>query len=49
MIDPTNEEWTADDVFYVEVSDESLEAAASAGSLGLYTQFAFCTMNGCPG
>ena len=49
MIDLTNEERTADDVFYVEVSDESLEAAASADSHGLYTQFAFCTMNGCPG
>ncbi len=49
MSDFTKEEQAWDEIIFVEISDESLEAAASAANLGLYTQFAFCTLNGCPG
>jgi hypothetical protein len=34
----------------VEISDESLEAAAFGGNLGgVYTEFAYCTRVACPG
>lgn len=33
----------------IEISDESLEAAAFAGNLGGYTEFAYCTQVACPG
>jgi len=31
-----------------EISDEMLEAAGSAESFALYTQFAYCTQFACP-
>jgi hypothetical protein len=39
---------TEGEIFNEEVSDEYLEAAAFAGNSGAYTEFAFCTMGGCP-
>jgi hypothetical protein len=55
MIEITNEqsdisnEQSEVDTFTYEVSDESLEAAASAEKLGAYTQFGLCTISFCPG
>ena len=48
MGDIMNEQ-TDDEMLEVEVSDESLEAAAFVGNLGAYTEFAFCTRVACPG
>ena len=39
---------TGDDVLGAEISDESLEAAAYVGSLGAYTEGAWCTHMACP-
>lgn len=36
-------------IMSVEVSDESLEAAAFAGNAGVYTQLGLCTFASCPG
>jgi len=47
MTDVTNEQ-TEDEVISIEISDESLEAAAFAGNSGALTQFANCTFMGCP-
>ena len=35
-------------IISAEISDETLEAAASAGAAGIYTQIAWCTFGGCP-
>ena len=48
MNDITDEK-TDDEIFSVEISDESIEIAAFAGNAGAYTQFAYCTQFGCPG
>jgi hypothetical protein len=44
----TSHDQTEVEIFNEEVSDESLEATAFAGNSGAYTEFAFCTMGGCP-
>jgi hypothetical protein len=41
-------EQTEDEILETEVSDESLEAAAYVGSLGAYTEGAWCTRFACP-
>jgi hypothetical protein len=41
-------EQTEDEMLETEISDESLEAAAFAGNLRVYTQFAYCTQVACP-
>ena len=41
-------EQTEDEILETEVSDESLEAAAYVGSLGAYTEVAWCTHFACP-
>jgi hypothetical protein len=41
-------EQTEDEMLETEISDESLEAAAFAGNLGAYTEFAYCTQVACP-
>jgi hypothetical protein len=39
-----------DEMLEIEISDESLEAAAFGGNLGgAYTEFAYCTRVACPG
>jgi hypothetical protein len=48
MCNISNSEEAEDQIFSNEVSDEALEAAAFAGDSGAYTEFAFCTMHGCP-
>lgn len=48
MADVTNEP-TEDEISSIEVSDESLEAAAFEGNAGAYTQFGLCTVSLCPG
>jgi hypothetical protein len=48
MADITNEP-TEDEITNIEISDESLEAAALAGNAGAYTQFGLCTISFCPG
>lgn len=35
-------------IISTEISDEALEAAASAGAAGIYAQIAWCTFGGCP-
>ena len=40
---------TEDEILRTQISDESLEAAAYAGKLGAYTEFAWCTQAACPG
>jgi hypothetical protein len=47
MSDIKNEQ-TEDEMLETELSDESLEAAAFAGNLGAYTEFAYCTQVACP-
>jgi hypothetical protein len=47
MSDIKNEQ-TEDEMLETEISDESLEAAAFAGILGAYTEFAYCTQVACP-
>ncbi len=42
-------EQTEDEMLELEISDESLEAAAFAGNSGAYTEFAYCTRVACPG
>jgi hypothetical protein len=42
-------EQTEDDVPWLEISDEALEAAAFAEKIGAYTEFAWCTQFTCPG
>jgi len=42
-------EQTEQEMLEIEISDESLEAAAFAGNLGGYTEFAYCTQVACPG
>jgi hypothetical protein len=44
----SDSEKAEDQIFNNDVSDEAMEAAAFAGNYGAYTQFAFCTMHGCP-
>ncbi len=46
MADITDE-WTGDEIAAAEVSDDALEAAASKGSAGGYTQFGLCTVSAC--
>jgi hypothetical protein len=41
-------EQTEDEILETEISDEALEAAAFAGKLGAYTEFAYCTQVACP-
>jgi hypothetical protein len=48
MSNITNEQ-TEDEIISIEISDESLEAAALAGISGVYTQFGLCTISACPG
>jgi hypothetical protein len=48
MSDITNEQ-TEDEIISIEISDESLEAAAFAGHAAIYTQFGLCTISLCPG
>jgi hypothetical protein len=48
MSDIINEQ-TENEIFAIEISDESLEAAAFAEKLGAYTEFAWCTQFTCPG
>ena len=43
------DEQTEKEMLGTEISDESLEAAACAGKLGAYTEFAWCTQVACPG
>jgi len=45
----TMDEQLEDEQLETEISDESLEAAAFAGRLGAYTEFAWCTQAACPG
>ena len=40
-------EQTEDEITSVEISDESLEAAAFAGNSGVYTQLGLCTFSNC--
>jgi hypothetical protein len=47
MSNITNEQ-TEDEIVSIEISDESLEAAAIAGNSGVYTQFGLCTLSLCP-
>ena len=47
MTDTTNEQ-TDDEVISIDISDESLEAAAFADHLRGYTQLAYCTAFACP-
>jgi hypothetical protein len=47
MSDIVNEQ-TEDKILEAEVSDEWLEAAAYVGSLGAYTEGAWCTHMACP-
>jgi hypothetical protein len=52
MSDVINEKSNIDEwkeMLGTEISDESLEAAACAGKLGAYTEFAWCTQVACPG
>jgi len=42
-------EQTEREMLEIEISDETLEAAAFAGNLGGYTEFAYCTQVACPG
>ena len=37
-----------DQIFETEISDELLESAAFVGSLGAYTEGAWCTHMACP-
>jgi hypothetical protein len=37
------------EIISIEISDESLEAAAFAGNSGAYTQLGLCTLSTCPG
>jgi len=46
MSDITNEQSEVEILTY-EISDESLEAAAFAEKLGVYTQFGLCTISFC--
>jgi hypothetical protein len=48
MADIINEP-TEDEITSIEISDESLEAAALAGIARAYTQFGLCTISLCPG
>jgi len=42
-------EQTEDEILAIEISDESLEAAAFVEKLGgAYTEFAWCTQFSCP-
>ncbi len=41
-------EQTDNEILEIEISDESLEAAAFAGNPGAYTEFAYCTHVACP-
>ena len=45
MSDMTNEEI---EILISEIPDEALEAAAFAGNLGGFTEFAYCTAFACP-
>ena len=47
MTETTNEQ-TDNEVIDIDISDESLEAAAFAGHLRGYTEFAYCTAFACP-
>jgi hypothetical protein len=42
-------EQTVDEIISFEIPDEALEALASTGNAGIYTQFGLCTVSLCPG
>jgi hypothetical protein len=49
MIDQSKDTPAADDILCVEIPDDVLEKASAAANGALFTEFAYCTMNGCPG
>jgi hypothetical protein len=49
IVNETPNRPTEEEILVVEISDESLEAAAGADCLRALTQISFCTMGVCPG